>query len=344
MPIIFTPEQIENLKLWKNQLQGDQGKEWMDSDAEAEGKIQYLLSKTNFKDGNDLSADEIDEFFRVIKTFARNRNLTNLLYTHIGLKEFNRLLRNLYYGEEKFAKRIDDFFLVKGIGTQTLSQFLVAFDPQKFPFITSQTKEILNLEAQQVESARNEAIARFEIQDPSPYLEWTTNFLSDIIIFESARSETGLTNYTDLNTLLWIGKISTEEDTGLPIQFTSLSLEKDLGAYLESNPSLIEKGLTVIQREFDTKEAGRIDLLCKDKYGNHVVVELKKGRKSDEVVGQILRYMGWVIKNRKGKVRGIIIVNEVDDRLNYAIIPLKDMIEIKYYKVRFEISNEYTPN
>ncbi|MBD3215252.1 MAG: DUF91 domain-containing protein [Candidatus Lokiarchaeota archaeon] len=41
------------------------------------------------------------------------------------------------------------------------------------------------------------------------------------------------------------------------------------------------------------EEIGRIDLLAKDKAKNtYVVIELKKGRSSDKVVCQTLRYMG----------------------------------------------------
>jgi hypothetical protein len=40
---------------------------------------------------------------------------------------------------------------------------------------------------------------------------------------------------------------------------------------------------------------GNIDLLAIDKKNKEfVVIELKKGRSSDAVIGQILRYMGWV--------------------------------------------------
>jgi hypothetical protein len=48
------------------------------------------------------------------------------------------------------------------------------------------------------------------------------------------------------------------------------------------------------------------------------------------------------MNNQKEKVRGIIIVNEPDERLKYAVAPLKDMIKIKFYRVKFEISEEYS--
>jgi len=86
---------------------------------------------------------------------------------------------------------------------------------------------------------------------------------------------------------------------------------------------------------------GFIDLLLVDRKGYNIVVELKKGRKSDDVVGQLSRYLGWVMKNRTKKVRGIIIVNEPDERLDYSILPFQGMIKIKYYRTKFEVTDKY---
>lgn len=339
---LLTPEQIENLKLWKNSLQTEEAKNWMVSEDEAEEKIHSILTKVNFEGGGDLTPEDFKELFRLLKKFSPNMALSHFLYESVGLENFNRQLRNLYYGKDPFVKRVDDFFKLKGIGIQTLSQFLVAFDSRKYPLITSQTKEMLNLDSTQEEAARKEALERYGIQDTAQYLERTIDFLTDTIVFEAIKSITGVEKYTQVNNLIWFGnKLTSEEGSEEPVAFTSVSLEKDLRDYLASNPAAIEKGLTIVQKEFDTKEIGRIDLLCKDKNGKAVVVELKKGRKSDEVIGQILRYIGWVMKNQKTNVRGIIVVNEPDDRLEYAVAPLKNMIDIKYYRLKFEISNTY---
>ena len=59
------------------------------------------------------------------------------------------------------------------------------------------------------------------------------------------------------------------------------------------------------------------------------------------MVGQILRYIGGLKKDGK-KVRGVVIVNEPDEKLDFAIEAVKDFIKLKYYKVRFEITNSYT--
>lgn len=67
---------------------------------------------------------------------------------------------------------------------------------------------------------------------------------------------------------------------------------------------------------------GRSDLICLDKDENYVVLELKSVNGSDYVVGQILRYMGYIRENwagREGKnVSGIILVPDYDEQLRLA--------------------------
>jgi len=67
---------------------------------------------------------------------------------------------------------------------------------------------------------------------------------------------------------------------------------------------------------------GRTDLICRDKDNNFVVLELKAVQTSDYVVGQILRYMGYVrenMANEEGvKVKGIIITPSYDEQLRLA--------------------------
>ena len=68
--------------------------------------------------------------------------------------------------------------------------------------------------------------------------------------------------------------------------------------------------------------AGRSDLICLDEDDNFVVLELKAVHSSDEVVGQLLRYMGyvretWASKTGK-KVRGIILTPSYDEQLRLA--------------------------
>lgn len=86
-----------------------------------------------------------------------------------------------------------------------------------------------------------------------------------------------------------------------------------------------------------------IDFLCVDeKTGDFVVIELKRGKTSDAVVGQIARYMVWVRENlaTKGqKVRGIVIAREADAALKMAVKIIPD-ISIKTYTVKFDLRDE----
>lgn len=51
------------------------------------------------------------------------------------------------------------------------------------------------------------------------------------------------------------------------------------------------------------------------------MVELKRGLSSDEVIGQVLRYMGYVLENIANdgqQVRGVIVAGDYDEQLRLA--------------------------
>jgi tetratricopeptide (TPR) repeat protein len=75
-------------------------------------------------------------------------------------------------------------------------------------------------------------------------------------------------------------------------------------------------------RQYAIPGVGQIDLLAEDlETGDLVVIELKKGRSDDQVVGQISRYMTWVRENlaeRNQKTLGIICVRRVSTNLRLS--------------------------
>jgi len=97
----------------------------------------------------------------------------------------------------------------------------------------------------------------------------------------------------------------------------------------------IEPGLQLIKRQLSTA-AGRLDILCQDRFGWYVVVELKRDQGTDQFVGQILRYIGWVQENYStDKVRGIIIVGKKDNIMSYAVKAVSN-IQVKEFRLTID--------
>jgi len=120
-----------------------------------------------------------------------------------------------------------------------------------------------------------------------------------------------------------------EKDTEVVSETSEIEIEDSI----VSNPNILEDGLEMVGRQFSTT-VGFIDILFKDKNENFVVVELKKGIGSFQVVGQIQKYMVWVDDNyAKGKqVRGIIVAKTYDEQLEHAIRGSKFPIELKIFR------------
>lgn len=80
-------------------------------------------------------------------------------------------------------------------------------------------------------------------------------------------------------------------------------------------------------RQYIIPGIGRLDLLTQEVDTNDFyIIELKKGKGDDEIIGQLARYMGWVSQNlvkNDEKVYGIICVHQVTEklRLSAQIIP-----------------------
>ena len=131
---------------------------------------------------------------------------------------------------------------------------------------------------------------------------------------------------------------------------SSFALEKHLEDFIVSNWSTTSLNDNYDLYESDGKKAqqfptrsGPIDILAisKDKK-EFLVIELKKGRASDVVVGQITRYMGDIMKNianEEQQVKGIIIALEDDQNLKDSLYAVPN-IEFMRYELKFELKKE----
>ena len=138
--------------------------------------------------------------------------------------------------------------------------------------------------------------------------------------------------------------ISTDETVENPSAF---ALEEHLEDFLVKNWAHTELGKEYDIYEEDGEKAqqyqtdtGPLDILAisKDKR-RLLVVELKKGRASDAVVGQTLRYMSFVqeiLAEKDQAVHGIIIALEDDQKIRRALAMVSN-IEFRRYEVSFKL-------
>ncbi|MCH7381218.1 MULTISPECIES: endonuclease NucS domain-containing protein [Acinetobacter] len=129
---------------------------------------------------------------------------------------------------------------------------------------------------------------------------------------------------------------------------TAFALEKHLEHFLVENWSKTELGATydiyteegqLVGQQYPS-DTGPIDILAisKDKK-TLLVVELKRGRASDRVVGQIQRYMGYVkdeLAEADQQVKGVIIALEDDLKIRRALSVAQN-IEFYRYQLGFKL-------
>ncbi len=154
---------------------------------------------------------------------------------------------------------------------------------------------------------------------------------------------------SDLTTILNYYKnivLGEVERTGSALNQARFYMEKQLEDFLIQNWEKTELGKKfdliiedgeLVSQQYKT-DIGSIDILAQDKETkNHVVIELKKAQTSDDTIGQLTRYMGW-IKDRKGdkNVNGIIIAADYDKKLEFALKVIPN-IQVFLYKVSFTL-------
>lgn len=129
---------------------------------------------------------------------------------------------------------------------------------------------------------------------------------------------------------------------------TAFAMEKHLEDFLVKNWSQTElaKDFEIFEEDGETvgqqyaTDAGPIDVLAVSKDRKRIlVVELKRGRTSDAVVGQILRYMGFVkeqIAEEGQTVEGAIIALQDDQKTRWALAAVPN-IRLFRYQISFKL-------
>lgn len=189
---------------------------------------------------------------------------------------------------------------------------------------------------------------------------WYTKTISRDEISESLRNSAG-----SIGTVSNISKYAEEienlisENQPLKIISTDstiedpsiFALEKHLEDFLVQNWHYTElgKNYDIYEEEGERigqqypSDTGPIDILAISKDKKEIlVVELKKGRVSDVVVGQIQRYMGYVkdeLAEKNQKVKGVIVAFEDDVKIHRAL-SVAPNIDFYTYKISFKLEKK----
>lgn len=129
------------------------------------------------------------------------------------------------------------------------------------------------------------------------------------------------------------------------------ALEKHLEDFLVENWSNTEFGKDydlftdedgeINAQQYQT-EVGPLDIIAIKKNKSEILIlELKKGRSGDAVVGQMLRYITAIKKEvaePSQKIRAVILTGQDDKKIRYALEPLNNLIEFMVYSISFSIN------
>lgn len=188
-------------------------------------------------------------------------------------------------------------------------------------------------------------------------VKWYEAIIDRSRMSEALRNSTGsigtvseITKYAEeIETLIGGNKPASITTTDSTIEDPSLfALERHLEDFLVANWKNTELGKQYDIYEEDGQlvgqqypsDTGPIDILAisKDKK-ELLVVELKRGRVSDVVVGQIQRYMGYVqeeLAESNQIVKGVIIGSDNDLRIKRALVVTRN-IEFFKYQISFKL-------
>jgi len=187
--------------------------------------------------------------------------------------------------------------------------------------------------------------------------------LSDVIVFSEPKprqqipslewrpAQGGSSKISEKDYLVILSGAPVETHLQATQEEMEFALEKYLQEFIVENFEQIFGGRFKVYKDENGNEGnqyltdvGYIDILAQKDDGDFVVIELKKGKSGDEVVGQTLRYIAWVRQHlgrddKPARVTGMIITQKPDKRLEYAIREVADKMQLKHYQVTFKLTD-----
>lgn len=304
--------------------------------------------------------DELEARFLEYYRSGGGRQSLNQIFRDRIIRDKERFRETILYLLDEgtdIKERIDQIlggeYRIEGFGKAILTSFLTDYDSDKYCLWNNKTEmglSVIGWEVKERGDSRGAAYLKVlkalqRLGDLGSKFRLTLDDI-DLFLHTISAEDEGKEAVEAVIEGKEILKPEEARQIAREVESMEFAMEKYLEEFIEANFSKIDFGanLELYQdeensgRQYPTS-IGNIDLLAVDRGEKEfVVIELKKGRSSDVVMGQTLRYMGWVKENLADDydVRGIIIVKEKDEKLEYALKFVQNVSLFVYY-VSFDI-------
>jgi RecB family endonuclease NucS len=115
-------------------------------------------------------------------------------------------------------------------------------------------------------------------------------------------------------------------------------MEEDIVQKIMENPSIVEEGLRVSDKERKTA-SGSIDLFCRDKDGCHVILEVKRGNPGISAAYQLEAYSSdFKRKNPDCSVRAVLVAPRIPLMVKNRL--MKKGLEYREINVKFDLVDD----
>jgi transcription antitermination factor NusG len=339
---IFNDYSLKFKDFWKNLVLNDKVSSLDDSDMDPIIRMMDLNGKGNTKDSIVVARALIrqGQWYRAFRSVKENKAISKIISEIFEMKDYEKLIKKLNE-LEKANKELKNG--ITGKNAIILNAMLCLNDPSIFLSALSLEhrykmqnylcgiEDIYETFGEKIVNTNKNILEYFSKNGINASPRTISCFIYKI------RDKWGNQN----------GTVIDEPEEPLDNEQTFI-LEKYLEEFLIGNWESTEIGKKynliysddneLLSQQFKT-DIGKIDILAKEKETNtYVVIELKRNQTSDDTVGQISRYMGWVMeKLANGKpVKGIIIGYENDEKLRYALKTVTN-IELFLYRINFSL-------
>ncbi len=327
---------------------------WNTSEKQVAKRYRPIFSLENI---DNLTRDDFKSFL-LIKNNLHWEGIHrrgNLVTSDMdALKQF---LKYVLTDVQPIEKRLNTGFIedggywVKGIGRAIITAILVVVYPQKYGVWNAKTEEALKKLKVFPDFQRNDKFGDKYKKINNVLLEIASTFNISLWqldgVFGEIAGASPFVNKEEANE----EQIEYEfREHGIidPVVF---GMEKHLEDFLITNWNktvfgnnyelIYGEGNELLSQQYPT-DVGTIDILAKSRDNKeYLVIELKKGKSSDTVVGQTLRYITWVKRHlgKSMKVSGAIIVLDADLKLKYSLYDQQG-ISLYTYRVSFNLTEE----